>query len=47
MIDHVFWVIKLSQGQESIDQRIILSKSLDKLAPNDLDEILSRMIEKI
>ena len=45
MIDQTFFVIKLSQGQESVDHRIILSKSFDKSLSNDLDRIMSRIRE--
>ena len=41
MIDQTFFVIKLSQGQESVDHRMILSKSFDKSWSDDLDKITS------
>lgn len=45
MIDQTFFVIKLSQGQESVDHRMILSKSFDKSWSDDLDKIMSRIRE--
>ena len=45
MIDQTFFVIKLSQGQESVDHRKTLCKSFDKDLSNDLDKIMSRIRE--